>query len=185
MPMWPACTSSRPPWLDTRSSPSAILCRVFMPSLSGCRVAQALPTSPKHLLSLFLTLCHDQARAAAMAEVAELTVVVVLPPPRLFRPSHHLYQHRYPILLLTRRFSELQRRRLWPPAWPQPPTRHAHVAGPTRAASDRAELSHGCAWVPQCSLTFQPSPVSLLRPATTSSDDLSALISRQGPRATI
>jgi hypothetical protein len=66
------------------------------------------------------------------------------------------------------------------PSLSSPPTSAAsppaHVAKPTRAVSGQAELSHECAWVPRCSLAFQPSPASLLRLTSAGSGDLSSVI---------
>jgi hypothetical protein len=122
------------PFVATMQGSSAPpLCHALLP-LSRARLLQSgrraplpLHHSPPHSLGLLPHSHSQEHEHAHHGRLAELTAAVVLLPLRLLQPSHHLYQHRYPILLLTCHFSKLQCRRLWPLAWPQPPTRHAHV----------------------------------------------------------
>jgi hypothetical protein len=181
LPTWPACTSSRPPWLDTRSSPSTILCHVFMPSLSGCRPAQALPTPPKHLLSLFLALCHGRARAAAMAD-PELTHCHCCMPP-LPEPAA---SSRFPVR--TAATGTLRQRRqllllLAGGAAAAGPCKL--VAGPACHASSQSQAPQrvraGPLWLPRPSAAAEEPPLAGI--SELQSAPYSNL--RQGPRATI
>jgi hypothetical protein len=183
MPTWPACTSSRPPWLDMRSSPSAILYRVFMPSLSGCRAARRSPLTPKQ------STCSRFSSRSAMAELEqppwltpELThchcCVPPLPEPaassrstvRTTATSPLRQRHQLPLLLADG-------------AAIAGPCRL--VAGPVRRTSCQAKQPSGCVLAPCGSPAPQPPPTCLLRPASASCRAFACSKSRQGPGATI
>ena len=147
MASWPPCTGARPTW-PTRiqalrhAPPRALLLQNRAPV---CLLASLTHFhSPRRSSS---TRTHARARPPWMPPWSSL-LPALLRSLGLAMPSYTLVAVHRPLLSLASPSPALLRRRSAVAAGAATGAPPARVAGPTRAASGRAEPSHGCMWFP-------------------------------------
>jgi len=184
MASWPPCTRARPTW-PTRvqalrhAPPRALLLQNRAPV---CLLASLTHFHSPRRSSSART--HARARPPWMPPWSSL-LPALLQSLGLVMPSYTLVAVHRPLLSLASPSPALLRRRSAVAAGAAIDAPPAHVARPTRAASDPAEQLRECARGRWCSRCPSPPPPALLRPKSSLTDGLPAPNSRQGPRAQI